>query len=158
ISAGSALVQETLANLSPTPPDWIARLPLVGGQLAALWQRLRGAEGDIGTLIAPYSRPLATLLVNLGQAAVESVLQILLALIVATVFWTSGDTMAAQLRAIARRLGGAAAVASIDMAGGAVRGVAWGVVGTALLQAVLMGIGLAIAGVPGAAMLGFLTL
>jgi predicted PurR-regulated permease PerM len=39
-----------------------------------------------------------------------------------------------------------------------VRGVAWGVVGTGILQAVLMGIGLAVAGVPGAAVLAFLAM
>ena len=62
------------------------------------------------------------------------------------------------MRDIATRLGGATGAAAIDAAGGAVRGVAWGVVGTGILQAVLMGIGLAIAGVPGAAVLGFLTM
>ncbi len=38
--------------------------------------------------------------------------------------------MAAQLRDVAGRLGGATARASVEAAGGAVRGVAWGVVGT----------------------------
>jgi len=41
---------------------------------------------------------------------------------------------------------------------GAIRGVAYGVVGTAVIQAVLLAIGLAVAGVPGAAMLGFVGL
>jgi predicted PurR-regulated permease PerM len=151
-------LREAMAGLSPTPPAWLAGLPLVGERLGQLWTRLHAAEGDIGAMIAPYSRPIASYLVNVGQAAVESVVEILAALVVATVFWTSGDAMVAQLRDVARRLGGQTAVASVDMAGGAVRGVAWGVVGTGLLQAVLMGIGLAIAGVPGAAVLGFFTL
>ena len=38
------------------------------------------------------------------------------------------------------------------------RGVAYGVVGTAAIQAVVMAVGLAVAGVPGAALLGFVTL
>jgi predicted PurR-regulated permease PerM len=62
------------------------------------------------------------------------------------------------LRDIAGRLGGQTGLDSVEAAGGAVRGVAWGVVGTAILQAVLMGVGLAIAGVPGAAVLAFLTM
>jgi predicted PurR-regulated permease PerM len=97
-------------------------------------------------------------MVSFGQAAAGSMVDFLLASIVATVFWTNGDATVVYLRKIARHLGGAVAVASIDVAGGAVRGVAWGVVGTAALQAVLMGIGLAVAGIPAAALLAFLTL
>ena len=57
-----------------------------------------------------------------------------------------------------RRLGGPIAERSLDVAAGAIRGVAYGVVGTAAIQAVLLAIGLAVAGVPGATMLGFIAL
>jgi predicted PurR-regulated permease PerM len=77
---------------------------------------------------------------------------------VATFFWVSGDTLAATLRDILRRLGGETAGAELDVAAGAVRSVAYGVVGTAAIQAVIMAIGLAVAGVPGAVALGFVTL
>jgi predicted PurR-regulated permease PerM len=115
-------------------------------------------QGDISALVEPYSGQLARLMVELAQAAAGSVVQVLLALIVASMFWMSGDRMVTELRDIAARLGGATGVAAVAAAGGAVRGVAWGVVGTGILQAVLMGIGLAAAGVPGAAVLGFLTM
>jgi predicted PurR-regulated permease PerM len=57
-----------------------------------------------------------------------------------------------------RRLGGPIAEKALDVAAGAIRGVAYGVVGTAAIQAVLLTIGLALAGVPGAAMFGFVAL
>ncbi len=57
-----------------------------------------------------------------------------------------------------RRLGGPVAERALDVAAGAIRGVAYGVVGTAIVQAVLLVIGLAVAGVPGAALLGFVGL
>jgi predicted PurR-regulated permease PerM len=57
-----------------------------------------------------------------------------------------------------RRLGGPIAERALDVAAGAIRGVAYGVVGTAAIQAVLLTLGLAVAGVPGAAMLGFVGL
>jgi len=79
-------------------------------------------------------------------------------LVVATFFWVSGDALAATLRDILRRLGGETAAAALDVAGGAVRSVAYGVVGTAVIQAIIMAIGLAVAGVPGAVLLGFVTL
>jgi predicted PurR-regulated permease PerM len=77
---------------------------------------------------------------------------------VATFFWISGDTLAGALRDILRRLGGQPAAATLDVAAGAVRSVAYGVVGTAAIQAVIMAFGLTIAGVPGAILLGFVTL
>jgi len=86
-----------------------------------------------------------------------SIVQLLIALAVAGMFWFSGEEMVAALTEAAERLGGTVAAGAITLAGGAIRGVAYGVVGTAVIQGVLMGIGLAIAGVPGAAALGFLT-
>lgn len=158
IARVAAQVRAALENLAPTAPDWLAGLPLVGDAAARGWERLHALQGDINALVAPYGGQIARLLVEVGQAAAGSVVQVLLALVVAAMFWTSGDRMVAQLRDIAGRLGGATGVASVDAAGGAVRGVAWGVVGTGILQAVLMGIGLGLAGVPGAAVLAFLTM
>lgn len=150
--------RNALAELSETPPAWLTGLPFIGERAGQGWARLYGLRGDLNALIAPYSGQIARMLVDIGQQAAASLLQVLLALIVATTFWISGDTMAGQLREVAGRLGGDTGVAAVDAAGGAVRGVAWGVVGTGILQAVLMGIGLAIAGVPGAGVLAFLTM
>jgi predicted PurR-regulated permease PerM len=158
IGAIAGHARTALETLAPEAPAWIAGLPLVGDTAARGWTRLYGLHGDINALLEPYGGQIARLLVEVGQAAAGSVVQVLLALVVAAMFWTGGDAMAAQLRDIAGRLGGAPGVAAVDAAGGAVRGVAWGVVGTGILQAVLMGVGLAIAGVPGAAVLGFLTM
>ena len=88
----------------------------------------------------------------------QSVLQIILSLVVATFFWVSGDVLAATLRDILRQLGGETAGNALDVAAGAVRSVAYGVVGTAVIQAVIMATGLVLAGVPGAILLGFVTL
>ena len=116
------------------------------------------AKGNFWTVLEPYSEALREALVDAAGALGQSVLQIILSLVVATFFWVSGDTLAATLRDILRRLGGETVGAALDVAGGAVRSVAYGVVGTAVIQAVIMGIGLAVAGVPGAVLLGFVTL
>lgn len=158
VSSVVVAARAALANLPEMPPSWVAELPLVGGQASRAWTWLHGLQGDLGPLVEPYSGQLARLMLDLAEAAAGSVVQVLLALVVASMFWMSGDRMVAELRDIAARLGGATGVAAVAAAGGAVRGVAWGVVGTGILQAVLMGMGLAVAGVPGAAVLGFLTM
>jgi predicted PurR-regulated permease PerM len=147
-----------IAEMPATPPAWLTGLPMVGEAAGRGWARLQGMHGNLNALIAPYSAQIAQALVGIGQAAAASLLQVLLALVVAAMFWMSGDRLVEQLRDVAARLAGRSGVAAIEAAGGAVRGVAWGVVGTGILQGVLMGAGLAIAGVPGAAVLGFLTM
>ena len=116
------------------------------------------AEGDIRAMLEPYSASLRQTFVVAAGALGQSVLQIILSLVVATFFWVSGDALAAALRDILRRLGGETAAAALDVAAGAVRSVAYGVVGTAAIQAVIMATGLVLAGVPGAILLGFVTL
>jgi len=54
-------------------------------------------------------------------------------------------------------IGGPTGVASLETASGAVRSVAYGVVGTSVWQGVVAAVGFAIAGVPASTLLGFLT-
>jgi len=97
-------------------------------------------------------------MIGAARALADSMVQVLLSLIVATMFWTNGDGLVAVLHDALRRLGGPIAEQALDVAAGAIRGVAYGVIGTAAIQAVVLAIGLALAGVPGAGTLGFVAL
>lgn len=143
---------------SPAQPAWIGSIPLVGGRLTLIWDRLIEAEGNLRALSAPYAADIQQTLIGVARALGDSVLQVILSLAVATTFWINGDALVAVLHDALRRLGGAMAEQALDVAALAVRGVAYGVVGTAAIQAVLLTIGLAVAGVPGAAVLGFVAL
>jgi len=157
LTQGAGRLQNYFAS-SPQLPASLAGLPVVGERLASAWDKVLVAQGDIRTVLEPYSDSLRQTLIGAAGALGQSVLQIILSLVVATFFWVSGDVLAATLHDILRRLGGEFAAATLDVAAGAVRSVAYGVVGTAAIQAVIMAFGLAIAGVPGAVLLGFVTL
>jgi len=157
LAQGAGRLRDYFAS-APQIPSWLAGLPVVGDRLAGMWDKMLLAKGNFWTVLEPYSEALREALVDAAGALGQSVLQIILSLVVATFFWVSGDTLAATLRDILRRLGGETVGAALEVAGGAVRSVAYGVVGTAVIQAVIMGIGLAVAGVPGAVLLGFVTL
>ena len=62
-----------------------------------------------------------------------------------------------DLTTAVERIGGEQGKHLLTVAGKTVRGVVYGILGTALVQAVVTGIGLLIAGVPGAALLALLT-
>ena len=158
LRSGGDAAQAALLAAPITPPDWVAGLPVIGSQLEALWLRIAEARGDIGPLIEPYADRIQSVLLAVAGGLADSALQMLLALIVATMLWSQGEAIAEALADSATRLGGATGVNALHAAGAAVRAVAYGVVGTAVAQGILAGIGYALAGVPAAALLGFLTL
>jgi predicted PurR-regulated permease PerM len=157
LTQGAGRLRDYFAS-APQIPSWLAGLPVVGERLASLWDKMLLAKGNFWTVLEPYSDALREALVDAAGALGQSVVQIILSLVVATFFWVSGDTLTVTLRDILRRLGGETADGALDVAADAVRSVAYGVVGTAVIQAVIMAIGLTVAGVPGAVLLGFVTL
>ena len=143
---------------APELPAWLGGLPLIGKRLAAAWGHIVEAQGNLRALLEPYAAYLQGMLVGVARAFADSLVQVILSLLVAAMFWVNGEALINVLHASLLRLGGRIADQAVDVAAGAIRSVAYGVVGTAAIQAVILAAGLAIAGVPGAAMLGFVTL
>jgi len=138
----------------PPPPAWLGRVPLFGDDLVAAWQKIAVAGlQDFMKKMAPYGaivlRWFATKVGGFGIL----VLQFLLTVVFAAILYAKGERAASWTRRFAQRLAGVQGEHSIRLAGQAVRGVALGVVVTALVQSILGGLGLAIAGVPFAAIL-----
>ncbi|HSB82280.1 MAG TPA: AI-2E family transporter YdiK [Candidatus Methylomirabilis sp.] len=138
----------------PSPPAWIGRIPLVGARLVELWREFAviGPEG-ISAYLAPYARTLVGWLVAQVGSVGLLLIEFLLTVIIAAIMYACGETVAAGTRRFARRLGGAQGEIVVDLSVQAVRGVALGIVVTAIIQSILAGIGLAITGVPFVAIL-----
>jgi predicted PurR-regulated permease PerM len=149
---------QTYFAAAPQPPDWLTGVPVAGKRLTKVWEAMVQAQGNMATALEPYTVALRQILIGAARALADSAVQLILSLVVAAMFWLSGDALGAGLRDIFRRLGGSAAEQALDAAAGAVRSVAYGVVGTAAIQAALLGIGLAAAGVPSAMALSFIAL
>jgi len=146
---------KSLASLKlPAPPDWLAGLPLVGDRLAGLWQDFASGERDgIIARVSPYAGAAARwLLSQVGNVGLMS-FHFLLTVLIAAIMYATGEEAAKMAHRFGRRLAGDQGAAAIDIAGGAIRGVALGVVVTALVQSILGGIGLAIVGIPFASLL-----
>jgi predicted PurR-regulated permease PerM len=133
----------------PPPPGWVKGLPLVGPKLSAKWQAVAalGAE-DLHALVAPYAKDAAQWILGEAGTLAGLFVHLLLTVIISAMLYYKGEAGTAGVRAFARRLAGPRGAQSITLAGQAIRAVALGVVITALVQAVLGGIGLAVAGVP----------
>lgn len=150
----AAAVQGVVANGLPAPPDWLASLPLVGERLAVLWlQFAAGGAPALVSKVAPYAA-------DTGKWALAQVgglggmlIQFLLVVTIAAILYGSGEGGARLVRRFGRRLAGERGENAIVLAAQAIRGVALGVGVTALVQTLLGGIGLAVAGVPFAGLL-----
>ena len=143
---------------APQLPGWVTGLPLVGDKIASTWNGLLAQTPESRAMLMSYAEPVRQFLTSAAFGLATSILDISLALIVATTFWSRGDRVAEVLRDSLGRLGGPQLAALTDVAASATRGVFYGIVGTAAIQGLLMTVGLLIAGVPGAAPLGFVTL
>ncbi|HZV92546.1 MAG TPA: AI-2E family transporter YdiK, partial [Caldimonas sp.] len=143
-----------LAFRMPTPPDWLVGLPVVGARLASLWHdtAAAGAEG-LWARLAPYAGTVTGWLVARAGGVGYLSLQYLLTLILAAFIYANGEEAAFAAKRLGRRLGGRSGEDLVHLAGQATRAVAIGVGVTALVQSILGGIGLALAGVPFALLL-----
>jgi predicted PurR-regulated permease PerM len=138
----------------PAPPDWLQAVPLVGRKAASAWSQF-AASGpeELGRKIAPHAQDMARwFLTEVGSFGVM-IVQFLLTVVIAAIFFAGGEAVVTGVRRFARRLAGRHGESAVVLAGQAIRGVALGVVLVAIGQAVLAGLGLAVAGVPFAAIL-----
>jgi len=141
----------------PDLPAWITGLPLIGAKAAGAWQALQ--RDSLGVL-QQYQHELGVAgrwLLDLSVGILGAVVELFLGVIVAAMIHASGTRTLRPVSDIAERIAGPAGLKLLDAAGRAIRGVATGVVGTALLEGVFAWIGFAIAGVPGAIALAALT-
>ena len=139
-----------LANYEvPPPPTWVKGLPFIGANVAQLWEQamLAGAKGLIVKL-APYADDVAKWFVSQAGSVGSVFVQFLLTVAISAVMYAGGETAARAARRFAWRLAGVHGENAVTLGGQAIRGVALGVGVTAVVQASLGGIGLAVAGVP----------
>ncbi len=141
----------------PAPPEWLATVPGAGQRAVDYWQSLAADRpkllGAVERLIAPLSGWLLAGGLAMGRGLAELALSILIAFF----FLCDGGAVAARLNKAVERVGGERGPHLLELAGNTVRGVVYGILGTALVQALMAGIGFLIAGIPGAFLLALMT-
>jgi predicted PurR-regulated permease PerM len=153
---GSGPIIQALTSGDLSLPDlsWLNSIPLIGDKLYAGWHNLLDMGGSaIMAKVRPYVG--ATTAWFVGQAAHigRFIMHCALMLLFSALLYWRGEQVALGVRHFATRLASARGDAAMVLAAQAIRAVALGVVVTALVQSVLGGIGLAIAGVPYATLL-----
>lgn len=96
-------------------------------------------------------------LISIGLAVGQGVTQILLSAFLAFFLLRDSEVLAERLGVAVNRLAGGRGPRLVKVAGDTVRGVIYGIIGTAIAQSLVAGLGFWIAGVPGAVLLAVLT-
>jgi predicted PurR-regulated permease PerM len=139
-------------RLPDAVPPWVSNLPMVGGMAERAWhQAAEMGLRDLLPRVSPYAGDLTRWFVAQVGSIGVLLFQFLLTVVISAVMYANGEAAADLVRRFAHRLAGERG--AVVLAGGAIRGVALGVGVTAFVQALLGGLGVALAGVPFATLL-----
>lgn len=141
----------------PPVPAWLAGVPLVGERLVGFWLTIDQQGAAFFATVRPYLGQVGNWLLARSAQIGSGMLELALSLILVFFFYRDGPRLAAFAQSLLKRLIGMRADHYLELVAGTVQRVVNGVIGTAAAQAILAWVGFAIAGVPGALVLGVLT-
>ncbi|ANI29395.1 hypothetical protein PL78_06015 [Yersinia entomophaga] len=142
------------ANLQIPEMAWLKSVPMLGNKLYSSWHTLIAGGGNaLMAKVQPYVGETATWFVAQAAHVGRFLLHLTLMVLFSILLYFHGENVALGIRHFAVRLADKRGDAAVILAAQAIRAVALGVVVTALVQGILGGIGLAIAGIPYAMLL-----
>jgi predicted PurR-regulated permease PerM len=142
----------------PAPPDSIREWPLIGATLHNFWQMASDNLRAAFHQLTPYLKPLAGPILAIAGSAGTGTIKFLVGVVAAGFLFPSGPQLMASIRNMLAHIVLQRSTDFLALAGATIRTVAQGVIGVAVLQALLAGIVLKIAGVPHANVLAFAVL
>jgi predicted PurR-regulated permease PerM len=142
----------------PPPPEAVKAWPVIGNNAYETWQlastNLRGMVAQA----APQLKPLgAGVLAAAGSVSIN-MLKFIIATIISGFLFIPGPRLVHSVKNIFQHLAAKRGEMFVDVAGATIRNISRGVMGIAIVQALLAGIGLILAGVPGAGLISFAVL
>lgn len=156
ISAFRNHLREAIAGLNdiktnglPPLPAWIPRLPIVGEEIAAFWVQLQNSPKETIALHEEQIKVALRHVLTSGAGMLGTILQFIIGIFISAFFLASGERMMRPIKSIMQHLLGRRDGLSLLRAmTQAIKSVSIGVMGTALIAAIISWIGLAIAGIP----------
>ncbi|MEY6432052.1 AI-2E family transporter [Thioalkalicoccus limnaeus] len=142
----------------PSPPESVRDWPLVGERLSAIWSQASGNLAATIERLAPQLTAIGKWLLATAAGAGFGLLQFLIAIVIAGVFLRNSSASAEFAHLLAVRLAGERGADFAKLAETTVRSVTRGILGVAVIQSLLAGIGFMVMGIPGAGLWALLCL
>jgi predicted PurR-regulated permease PerM len=155
IDSLSALASQTkLGDWSlPSPPPRVKEWPVLGEPLYQFWDLASTNLRLAVAKIAPLLKPVGGAMLDMAAGASIGVLKFIAAVILAGFLFAPAPSLLSATKRFVRRLASERGERLLALAASTIRGVSRGVVGIAVLQSSLAGIGFSAAGVPGASLI-----
>lgn len=157
-------VKDLAANLGagnlvvPSPPDGVKDWPVIGPQFFELWNQASNNIRAALREVAPHLKPLAGTMLGLAGDAGVGTLKFLLSVALAGFLFPYGSQLVAAGRGFLHRIVPEQSEHFLELAGTTIRAVSQGVIGVAIIQSLLAGIGFKLAGIPGAGLLALVVM
>ncbi|MBU6418295.1 MAG: AI-2E family transporter [Proteobacteria bacterium] len=148
---------DVLQNGLPPAPGFLRKIPIIGGLLTDFWNSSADDLGGVVNAAQPVIGSVAhtgiKLLVHVSHGLVETVV----ALFFSFLFFLSGAQMVTRIRLVLLRVINPSKLAELfDLVAATVRGVVFGILGTAAFQGILYVIGFEVARAPQALILAII--
>jgi predicted PurR-regulated permease PerM len=140
-------------KLIPPPSETIKNWPLVGQEIYDFWSLASTNVRSALTSLLPQLQTLGEILLDTVSSAGTGMLKFLASVIIAGFLFSPGPQLVVATKRLALRIDKAYGEKFVELAGATIRAVSRGVIGISVLQAVIGGIGMSFAGIPGASLL-----
>jgi predicted PurR-regulated permease PerM len=148
-----------LSSLALPPPSITVKgWPLIGDPIYQFWTLASTNFAAAFAKIAPQLKPLGSSLLNIGADTGIGIIKFLASIVLAGFLFAPAPTLISTVNKFVRRLNPTRGEDFVNLAGATIRSVSRGVIGISVLQALLAGIGLMIAGVPYTSLITFAVL
>ena len=142
----------------PPPPETVKAWPVIGNYTYETWQLASTNLREMLAQAAPRLKPLgAGVLAAAGSVGVN-LFKFILATIISGFLFIPGPRLVHSVKNVFQHLAAKRGEMFVDVTGATIRNVSRGVIGIAVVQALLAGIGLIVGGVPAAGLISFVVL
>lgn len=141
--------QSVLPSLPDTLRRWLQPPPGLSDYSALLSDKLHSVLAPF----APELQPLGAKLLAVTGSAGAAMVNFLTAVLAMGFFFLTGPSLIAAARQLARKIDAAHGEGLMTLAGATIHAISISVIGTSLLEAVIAGVGMSYAGLPGASLL-----
>lgn len=137
----------------PPPLETLKEWPVIGQPIYDFWMLASTNLSGALAQISPQLKPVGQYVLGMARNAGAGTLQFLVSIALAGYVLAVAPQLLIALRGIARRVDATHGRRILDLAGATINAVSRGVMGVSLLQSVIAGLGMTVAGVPGAGLL-----
>ena len=144
------------AHTWPKAPTWVRNLPIVGDSIASGWQSIGEDSSRLIDFARKYALTTSKWILQQGLNLAGELMHMGLSILVLFFLYRDGEQIAKHVIIAIQRLAGEQTERILQIVRSSLRAVVYGILGTALAQAIASILGFLIADVPYAFALGFI--